>query len=146
MFALQASAATTSNTFQKCTDTEKSWTRRYFVLIKTCEDTCILKYFKSEKEKEKEKSLGEIDVAGISMLMFCPETHSMFGWIHEHFRCPTACVLLLRAGGRDYFLVGENSEDSEDSDFYDGNNGPKAQDSPVNKPVADESKDRQVQI
>ncbi|XP_063077538.1 pleckstrin homology domain-containing family S member 1, partial [Engraulis encrasicolus] len=89
---------------------QRSWTRRYFVLSKTSEETWTLKYFKNEK---KERALGKILVSDISMLMFCPESHSTFGLIHEHFRCPSACVLLLRAKGRDYFLVGENSWETD---------------------------------
>ncbi|XP_062381547.1 uncharacterized protein LOC134069577 isoform X2 [Sardina pilchardus] len=33
----------------------------------------------------------------------------MWGCIHKMFRCPASCVLLLRTNSRDYFLVGENS-------------------------------------
>ncbi|XP_076154361.1 uncharacterized protein LOC143137907 isoform X2 [Alosa pseudoharengus] len=85
---------------------QKSWKRRFFRLLKTSEGVYTLKYFRSE---ETEKALGEIDMSDISLLLFCPESHSMWGWIHKSFRCPASCVLLLRAANRDYFLVGENS-------------------------------------
>lgn len=88
-----------------------SWTRRFFALLKTDEGVHMLKYFKSE---EMDKPLGEIELSEISMLIFCPETHNMWGWIHKNFRCPTACVLLLRATGRDYFLIGENSWETDE--------------------------------
>ncbi|XP_041939852.1 pleckstrin homology domain-containing family S member 1-like [Alosa sapidissima] len=85
---------------------QKSWKRRFFRLLKMSEGVYTLKYFRSE---ETEKVLGEIDMSEISLLLFCPESHSMWGWIHKSFRCPASCVLLLRATNRDYFLVGENS-------------------------------------
>ncbi|XP_062381540.1 pleckstrin homology domain-containing family S member 1-like isoform X2 [Sardina pilchardus] len=85
---------------------QKSWKRRFFVLFKTSEGVYTLKYFRSE---ERNKALGEIDLLEISTLLFCPESHSMWGCIHKMFRCPASCVLLLRANSRDYFLVGENS-------------------------------------
>ncbi|XP_076154370.1 uncharacterized protein LOC143137911 isoform X5 [Alosa pseudoharengus] len=85
---------------------QKSWKRRFFRLLKTSKGVYTLKYFRSE---ETEKALGEIDMSDISLVLFCPESHSMWGWIHKSFRCPASCVLLLRATNRDYFLVGENS-------------------------------------
>ncbi|XP_062381546.1 pleckstrin homology domain-containing family S member 1-like isoform X1 [Sardina pilchardus] len=85
---------------------QKSWKRHFFVLFKTSEGVYTLKYFRSE---ERNKALGEIDLLEISTLLFCPESHSMWGCIHKMFRCPASCVLLLRTNSRDYFLVGENS-------------------------------------
>ncbi|XP_062381542.1 pleckstrin homology domain-containing family S member 1-like isoform X2 [Sardina pilchardus] len=85
---------------------QKSWKRRFFVLFKMSEGVYTLKYFRSE---ERNKALGEIELLEITTLLLCPESHSMWGRIHKMFRCPASCVLLLRANNQDYFLVGENS-------------------------------------
>ncbi|XP_062381538.1 uncharacterized protein LOC134069573 [Sardina pilchardus] len=115
---------------------QKSWKRRFFVLFKTSEGVYTLKYFRSEK---KNKALGEIDLSEINTLLFCPESPSMWGCIHKMFRCPASCVLLLRTNSRDYFLVGENSWDTNGwfdalYNILQGQNQVRYQDVDVGKP------------
>ncbi|XP_051522855.1 pleckstrin homology domain-containing family S member 1 isoform X2 [Myxocyprinus asiaticus] len=89
---------------------QKSWKRRYFVLLKYSDHTCQLKYFKSEN---KNKSLGVIDLSAITFMFLRPEMHSMWKWIQNNFRCSPSCVLFIKVPERDYFLIGENSGDMD---------------------------------
>ncbi|XP_010740370.3 pleckstrin homology domain-containing family S member 1 [Larimichthys crocea] len=89
--------------------TEKSWKKRYFVLFKISEQEHQLKYFRNPQEKD--KPLGGIDLSHISLLKLNPENHPKWPWIQKSFRCSPSCVLYIRAADRDYFLIGENSED-----------------------------------
>ncbi|XP_058262342.1 pleckstrin homology domain-containing family S member 1-like [Hemibagrus wyckioides] len=91
---------------------QKSWKRRYFVLLKKCEITCHLKYFKSEEMKNSEP-IGAIDLSQVSSMFLNPEIHSMWKWVHENFRCSPSCVLFMKVADRDYFLIGETSLEIE---------------------------------
>ncbi|XP_034427377.1 pleckstrin homology domain-containing family S member 1-like [Hippoglossus hippoglossus] len=91
--------------------TEKSWKRRYFVLFKVSSDEHQLKYFRSAEEKE--KPLGGIDLEHISLLYVSPQQHQKWEWIQKIFKCSPSCVLYICAAGRDYFLVGENSDEAD---------------------------------
>nr|XP_055031989.1 pleckstrin homology domain-containing family S member 1-like [Misgurnus anguillicaudatus] len=93
----------------------KSWRRRFFVLSKEGEDNYRLAYFKTDNKRE--KPLGEIDLSKVSLFYTSPEKHPMWEWIQKNFKCLPSSVLLLRVENfmvkyaRDYFLIGENSED-----------------------------------
>lgn len=43
----------------------------------------------------------------VSLMLVNPETHSMWKWVHEHFRCSPSCVLFMKVANRDYFLIGD---------------------------------------
>ncbi|XP_026132248.1 pleckstrin homology domain-containing family S member 1 isoform X2 [Carassius auratus] len=85
---------------------QKSWKRRFFVLLKYTDNICQLKYYKNE---EKNKTLGDIDLSRVTYMFLNPEMHTMWKWIHNNFRCPSSCVMFIRVPERDYFLIGENS-------------------------------------
>ncbi|XP_029954322.1 pleckstrin homology domain-containing family S member 1 [Salarias fasciatus] len=99
--------------------TERSWKKRYFVLFKINEQEHHLKYFKGPEDMD--KPLGEIDLTQISLLYASPENHPKWLWIQRSFKCSPSCVLYIRSGERDYFLVGEDREavDSWFSDLFD---------------------------
>ncbi|XP_059387603.1 pleckstrin homology domain-containing family S member 1-like [Carassius carassius] len=93
---------------------QKSWKRRFFVLLKYTDNICQLKYYKNE---EKNKTLGDIDLSRISLLFVGPEAHQKWEWIQKNFKCSPSSVLFLRVEddtpkhSRDYFLIGKNSAD-----------------------------------
>ncbi|XP_053495021.1 pleckstrin homology domain-containing family S member 1-like [Ictalurus furcatus] len=91
---------------------QKSWKRRYFVLLKKSKTTSHLKYFKSEEMKRGE-SLGTIDLSRVSLMFLNPESHSMWKWVHENFRCSPSNVLFMKVADREYFLIGETSLEIE---------------------------------
>ncbi|KAK9965726.1 hypothetical protein ABG768_004800 [Culter alburnus] len=90
--------------------TQKSWKRRFFVLLKYSNNTCLLKYYKNE---EMNKQLGDIDLSKVTFMFLNPEMHKMWDWIHNNFRCSSSCVMFIKVPDRDYFLIGENSWEME---------------------------------
>ncbi|XP_039520954.1 pleckstrin homology domain-containing family S member 1-like isoform X2 [Pimephales promelas] len=95
--------------------TFKSWKRRFFVLSKTDEDDYHLTYYTNNEKRD--KPVGEINLSKITLMFTGLETHPMRDWIQKHFKCPPSSVLFLRVEddththSRDYFLIGENSDD-----------------------------------
>ncbi|XP_056325878.1 pleckstrin homology domain-containing family S member 1 isoform X2 [Danio aesculapii] len=87
----------------------KSWKRRFFVLSKVDKDDYHLSYYRNNESRD--KPLGTIDLAKISLLSTAPEAHSRWPWIQKHFKCPPSSVLFLTVETRDYFLIGQNSDD-----------------------------------
>ncbi|CAI5658867.1 unnamed protein product [Oreochromis niloticus] len=103
----------------KLITTEKAWKRRFFILFKLSDTEYQLRYFKSSEEKD--KRAGEIDLSQVSLLHVSPQHHPKWNWIQKSFKCSPSCVLFIRATERDYFLVGENSDDVDGwfSDLFD---------------------------
>ncbi|XP_056325876.1 pleckstrin homology domain-containing family S member 1 [Danio aesculapii] len=88
---------------------QKSWKRRFFVLSKTVDNNHQLTYYPSNEKRD--KPLGKIDLSKISLLFTSPETHPTWDWIQKHFKCPSSSVLFMTVETRDYFLIGQNSDD-----------------------------------
>ncbi|KAK1793997.1 hypothetical protein P4O66_010908, partial [Electrophorus voltai] len=57
---------------------------------------------------KKHELLGTIDLSQVSLMCLCPETHSMWKWVHTNFRCSASCVLFMKVVDRDYFLIAES--------------------------------------
>ncbi|XP_047464262.1 pleckstrin homology domain-containing family S member 1-like isoform X2 [Mugil cephalus] len=97
----------------------KLWKKRYFILFKISDREYHFKYFRNKNEKE--RPLGGIDLSQISVLQVSPQHHTRWTWIQKSFKCSPSCVLYIRTADRDYFLVGENSEEVDGwfSDLYD---------------------------
>ncbi|KAM9463041.1 pleckstrin homology domain-containing family S member 1-like isoform 1-T2 [Clarias gariepinus] len=91
---------------------QKSWKRRYFVLLKKSSTSYHLQYYKNEQIKTTEP-LGVIDLSQISLMFLKPENHSMWKWVHENFRCSPSCVLFMKVDNRDFFLIGDSSPEIE---------------------------------
>ncbi|XP_047672989.1 pleckstrin homology domain-containing family S member 1-like isoform X3 [Tachysurus fulvidraco] len=90
----------------------KSWKRRYFVLSKTPGNLYELKFFRDKNKRDKQ--LGQISLHEVSLLFQHAESHPICSWIQRNFKCSASCVLYMRVPEREYFLVGENSDEVED--------------------------------
>ncbi|XP_043958735.1 pleckstrin homology domain-containing family S member 1-like isoform X2 [Gambusia affinis] len=90
---------------------KSEWKRRFFVLYKAPENDYQLRYYKSAEDQV--SPLGGIDMTQISLLYENPQHHQKWQWVQKNFKCSPSCVVYLRAGGRDYFLIGETSTEAE---------------------------------
>ncbi|XP_060714117.1 uncharacterized protein LOC132838032 [Tachysurus vachellii] len=89
----------------------KSWKRRYFVLSKTPGNLYELKFFRDKNKRD--KPLGQINLYEVLLLFQHAESHPICSWIQRNFKCSASCVLYMRVPEREYFLVGENSDEVE---------------------------------
>lgn len=48
----------------------------------------------------------------ISLLYENPQHHQRWQWVQKSFKCSPSCVVFLKAGNRDYFLIGETRLES----------------------------------
>ncbi|XP_036073180.1 pleckstrin homology domain-containing family S member 1-like [Oryzias melastigma] len=90
---------------------EKSWKKRFFVLFKISEDHHKLLYFRSSDERK--ESLGDIDLSRVSMLHRNPQHQPRWEWVQKTFKCSTSCALYIKDDNREYFLIGETSEEMD---------------------------------
>ncbi|XP_066521811.1 pleckstrin homology domain-containing family S member 1-like [Hoplias malabaricus] len=90
---------------------QKSWKRRFFIL-KNSKASFQLEYYKN-KEKTKTEPLGAIALSQVSLMLLRPESHPMWKWVHQNFRCSATCVLFMKVADRDYFFIGEDSWEVE---------------------------------
>ncbi|KAF4085053.1 hypothetical protein AMELA_G00112970 [Ameiurus melas] len=90
----------------------KSWKRRFFVLSKTSANHYQLKFFKDGNRKE--KPLGQINLYQVSLLYRQAESHPNSQWIQRTFKCSPSCVLYMKVPDREYFLVGQNSDEMDE--------------------------------
>ncbi|GAA6110299.1 pleckstrin homology domain-containing family S member 1-like isoform X1 [Tachysurus ichikawai] len=90
----------------------KSWKRRYFVLNKTPGNLYELKFFRDKNKRD--KPLGQINLYEVLLLFQHAESHPICSWIQRNFKCSASCVLYMRVPEREYFLVGENSDEVKD--------------------------------
>ncbi|XP_008434904.1 pleckstrin homology domain-containing family S member 1 isoform X2 [Poecilia reticulata] len=90
---------------------KSEWKRRFFVLYKTPENDYQLRYYRNGEDRV--NPLGGIDMTQISLLYANPQHHQKWEWVQKSFKCSPSCVVYLRAGNRDYFLIGENSSEAD---------------------------------
>ncbi|XP_062860021.1 pleckstrin homology domain-containing family S member 1-like [Trichomycterus rosablanca] len=88
----------------------KSWKRRFFVLTRTPENIYELKFYRDEN---REKPIGQINMYQISQLFLQPDSHNVWPWIQRNFKCAASCVLFMKVRGREYFLIGESSDEMD---------------------------------
>ncbi|XP_028990984.1 pleckstrin homology domain-containing family S member 1-like isoform X2 [Betta splendens] len=98
---------------------EKSWKKRFFVLFKINDHQHELKYFRSADDRD--KAYGEIDLSQVSVMYVSPQHHPKWGLVQKSFKCSPNCVLYIGTIERDYFLVGDTSDeiDAWFSDLFD---------------------------
>ncbi|XP_017338657.1 pleckstrin homology domain-containing family S member 1 isoform X1 [Ictalurus punctatus] len=90
----------------------KSWKRRFFVLSKTSVNYYQLRFFKDGNKRE--KPLGQINLYQVSLLFRQAESHPNCQWIQRNFRCTPSCVLYMKVPDREYFLIGQNSDEMDE--------------------------------
>ncbi|XP_032429472.1 pleckstrin homology domain-containing family S member 1 isoform X1 [Xiphophorus hellerii] len=90
---------------------KSEWKRRFFVLYKAPENDYQLRYYKSAEDQV--TPLGGIDMTQISLLYENPQHHQRWQWVQKSFKCSPSCVVFLKAGNRDYFLIGETSSEAD---------------------------------
>ncbi|XP_050980938.1 pleckstrin homology domain-containing family S member 1-like [Labeo rohita] len=99
------------------TKNTKQWRNRFFRLSKMGENSYQLTYH--ENHEKREKPLGVIDISNINLLFTNPEKHQKWDWVKKQSKCSPSSVLFLKVEedtpkhSREYFLIGENSEDVE---------------------------------